>query len=507
MLDLILDVSVVAGICNGDLTEFRIALDKGKSSGIRNWISVGQRKEILDCLVVFAKKNNASDPQKAAKERLRGLLKTCMWLSALSEEGDTLDDFDPTAAALTRAANRLGKNTLIITTDINRLKRGRPFADVTSLLHANIQESIQFVDLAAQQDRIRPELERNLHKILRHGHYVMGPEVTQLEHELANYVGVEHCISVSSGTDALLVALMAIGVGVGDEVVTSPFTFFATAEAITLLGARPVFVDINPDTFNIDPDGIQTAITARTRVILPVSLFGQCADMDAINDVAELYGIAVIEDGAQSFGASYKGKRSCGLSTIGCTSFFPAKPLGAYGEAGACLTNDASLAKVIREIINHGQEGRYRHIRLGINGRMDSLQAGVLLAKLSIFDDELVRRRQVANRYETLLLEIADQGKLKLPTIEKHNTSSWGQYTVKVQRREKVQSRMSEDGIPTAVHYPLPLYAQPVFDQEKAGFSNTSSVAEQVLSLPMHPYLKALTQDRIAKSLIEAIDY
>ena len=507
MLDLILDFSVVVSICNGNLAEFRATLEKGKIAGIRSWISVGQQREILDCLATTAKNKNASNPQDTAKESIRDLLKTCMWLSALSEEGDTLDDPDPTAAALTRAADRLGKGTLIFTTDISRLNRGRPFADVSSLLHANIQESIQFVDLAAQQDCIRPQLERNLHKILRHGRYVMGPEVTELEHKLAKYVGVEHCISVSSGTDALLVALMAIGVGVGDEVITSPFTFFSTAEAIKLLGATPVFVDINPDTFNIDPSRIQTAITDRTRAILPVSLFGQCADMDLINDVAQLYGVAVIEDGAQSFGASYKGKRSCGLSTIGCTSFFPAKPLGAYGEAGACFTNDLGLAKVIREIIDHGQEGRYRHIRLGINGRMDSLQAGVLLAKLSIFEEELARRGQVANRYEKLLLKIAEQEKLKLPTIEKYNISSWGQYTVEVKAREKVQDRMFEQGVPTAVHYPLPLHAQPVFKKENADYANATSAAEHVLSLPMHPYLKSHTQNRIAKSLIEAIDY
>ena len=507
MLNLILYLSVVVGICDGDLAEFRATLEKGKIAGIRSWISVGQQREILDCLTTIAKTNNASDPQDAAKECLRDLLKICMWLSTLSEEGDTLDDSDPTAAALKKAAKRLGKDTLILTTDSNRLKRGRPFVEVTRLLQEKFEESVPYIDLATQQDRIRPQLEHNLHTILRHGCYVMGPEITELELKLANYVGVEHCISVSSGTDALLVSMMALGIGKGDEVITSPFTFFATGETITLLGAIPVFVDIDPDTFNIDANKVQAVITDRTRAILPVSLYGQCADMDVINSIAEVYGLAVIEDGAQSFGASYKGKRSCGLCTIGCTSFFPSKPLGAYGDAGACLTDDPALAKVIREIIDHGQDGRYWHIRVGINGRMDSLQAGVLLAKLAIFDDELAKRRQVARRYDQLLYEKAEQGKLKLPKIEKHNTSSWGQYTVEVQEREKVQSRLAADGIPTAVHYPLPLYVQPALKNGKTDYSNADAAAKHVLSLPMHPYLKSHTQDRIVASLINAIDH
>ena len=507
MLDLVLDVSVVVGIVDGNLPEISAVLEKRKISGFRNWISVGQQSEILYCLVEIANKKGKSNPKDVAQGSLKTLLKTCMWLSALSEDGNTLDDSDPTAAALTKAAKRLGKDTLILTTNSNRLKRGRPFAEVTSLLQARMEESVPYVDLATQQDRIRPQLEHNLHTILRHGCYVMGPEITELEQKLANYVGVEHCISVSSGTDALLASMMALGIGKRDEVITSPFTFFATGETITLLGAIPVFVDIDPNTFNIDVNKIQAAITDRTRAILPVSLYGQCADMDVINAIAEVYGLAVIEDGAQSFGASYKGKRSCGLCTIGCTSFFPSKPLGAYGDAGACLTDDPALAKVIREIIDHGQDGRYCHIRVGINGRMDSLQAGVLLAKLAIFDDELAKRRQVARRYDQLLYEKAEQGKLKLPKIEKHNTSSWGQYTVEVQEREKVQSRLAADGIPTAVHYPLPLYAQPALKNGKTDHSNADAAAKHVLSLPMHPYLKSRTQDRIVASLIEAIDH
>ena len=262
---------------------------------------------------------------------------------------------------------------------------------------------MQFIDLKAQQARIEAEIQARIQAVLAHGRYIMGPEVAELEQRLADYVGVRHCVGVSSGTDALLVALMALDVGPGDEVITTPFTFVATAEVIALLGAVPRFIDIDPVTYNLDPGRIESAIGPKTRAIMPVSLYGQCADMDAINAIAARHGLPVIEDAAQSFGATYKNRRSCGLSTIGCTSFFPSKPLGCYGDGGACFTDDERLATLMRQVMNHGQDKRYSHPRLGINGRLDSLQAAVLLAKMGIFPDEVERRAAAGARYTALL--------------------------------------------------------------------------------------------------------
>lgn len=347
--------------------------------------------------------------------------------------------------------------------------------------------SIPFIDLATQQERIKPDLDRRIQAVLKHGQYIMGPEVRELEEKLANYVGVKHCITASSGTDTLLIALMALGIGPGDEVITSPFTFIATGEMIALTGAKPVFIDIDPKTYNIDPAKIEAAITSKTKAIMPVSLYGQCADFDAINVIANNYNLPVIEDGAQSFGATYKGRRSCGLSTIGSTSFFPSKPLGCYGDGGALFTNDEILAKVMREIRTHGQDRRYHHPRLGINGRLDTLQAAVLLAKLEIFDDEVADRDRIGTRYNELLKDV-----VVTPTIGLFNTSVYAQYTVQVENRERVQEKLQEQGIPTAVHYPVPLHLQPVFVELVLGdgcFPISESAGKRVMSLPMHPYL------------------
>lgn len=355
--------------------------------------------------------------------------------------------------------------------------------------------SIPFIDLAAQQTTIRPKLEKGIENVLRHGQYIMGPEVKELEEKLAVYVGVKHCISASSGTDTLLIALMALGIGPGDEVITSPFTFIATGEMIALTGAKPVFVDIDPRTYNIDPNLIEAAITPRTKAIMPVSLYGQCADFDAINIIAEKYNLPVIEDGAQSFGATYKGRRSCGLSTIGSTSFFPSKPLGCYGDGGALFTNDDDLAKAMREIRVHGQDRRYHHPRIGINGRMDTLQAAVLLAKLEIFDEEVAARACIGARYTELL-----QNSVVTPCIAPENTSVYAQYTVQVENRDDVQKRLGELGVPTAVHYPVPLHMQPVFAElglHKGSFPVSEAASERVMSLPMHPYMSIMEQDVI----------
>lgn len=353
---------------------------------------------------------------------------------------------------------------------------------------------MQFIDLNTQQNKIKTAIDLRIQQVLLHGQYILGPEVFELEEKLADFVGVKHCVGVANGTDALLIAMMALGVGYGDEVITTPFTFIATAETIALLGAKPVFVDIDSKTYNINPLKIDAAITKKTKCIMPVSLYGQCADFDAINEIANQYHLPVIEDGAQSFGATYKGKQSCGLSTIGCTSFFPSKPLGCYGDAGACFTNDDDLAKAMREIRVHGQDRRYHHPRIGFNGRMDTLQAAILLTKLEIFREEIQLRAQIGARYTKLLKEA-----VITPYIEPHNTSVYAQYTIQIDHRDKVCQTLKKAGIPTAIHYPIPLHKQPVFAKENESIQLpiAERVAKKVMSLPMHPYLKQEDQEAV----------
>lgn len=363
---------------------------------------------------------------------------------------------------------------------------------------------MNFVDLKTQYAKIQDDVQARIQAVLEHGSYVMGPEIAELEGCLAEMVGVGHCIGLSSGTDALLVAMMALDIRAGDEVITTPFTFIATGETIALLGAEPVFVDIDPQTYNIDPALIEDAITPRTRAIVPVSLYGQCADMDAINAIAERHQIPVIEDGAQSLGATYKGRQSCGLSTIGCTSFFPSKPLGGYGDGGACFTDDADLATRMRQIRNHGQDRRYHHPRLGLNGRLDSLQAAVLLAKLPIFPDEVAARSRIGARYSELLAD----ANCVTPGLEPHNTSVFGQYTLRVENRDTFIARLGEQGIPTAVHYPVPLNLQPVFADTgppPGALPVAEKAANQVVSLPMHPYLSDDEQLQVADAVAKAL--
>jgi UDP-2-acetamido-2-deoxy-ribo-hexuluronate aminotransferase len=363
---------------------------------------------------------------------------------------------------------------------------------------------MQFIDLKSQYARVKGDVDTRIAAVLAHGAYVMGPEVAELERQLADYCEVRHALSMASGTDALLVAMMALGVGAGDEVITSPFTFIATAETIALLGARPVFVDIDPRSYNLDAGRIEAAITPRTRAIMPVSLYGQCADMDAINALAARHGLPVIEDAAQSFGATYRGRRSCGLSTIACTSFYPAKPLGCYGDGGACFTDDDELATRMKQIRDHGQDRRYHHVRIGINGRLDTLQAAILLAKLAIFPDEVAARQAAAARYDALL---AASG-LAAPCLAAGNTSVYAQYTVEVDARDGVQAKLAAAGIPTAVHYPVPLHLQPAFaDLELAcgSFPLAERAAARVLSLPMHPYLAAHEQEAVVAGLAASV--
>jgi len=363
---------------------------------------------------------------------------------------------------------------------------------------------MQFIDLKTQQLRIRDDLDRRIAAILDHGQYILGPEVTEMEQQLASYAGVAHCISVASGTDALLLALMALEIGTGDEVITTPFSFIATAEVIGLLGATPVFVDVDPMTYNLDESLLAAAITEKTKAIMPVGLFGLCADMHSINGIAAEYGLPVIEDAAQSFGATYKGRRSCGLSTIGCTSFFPAKPLGCYGDGGACFTNDEAIATRLRELRNHGQDAPYHHPRLGINGRMDGMQAAVILAKLAIFDEEVEDRHRIGSRYSELLAD----SECVVPYIPSDYQSVYAQYTLQVNDRDRVRKALQQAGIPSAVYYPITLDQQPALREISridGQLEVTHALAEKVVSLPMHPYLDEQTQDHIVDALRQAL--
>jgi len=365
---------------------------------------------------------------------------------------------------------------------------------------------IPFIDLARQQQRILPEIEKRMAAVLKHGQYVLGPEITELEARLAAYSGTKHCITVSSGTDALLIALMAIGIKPGDEVITTPFTFIATGEVIALLGAKPVFVDIDPRTYNIDPALIEAAITDRTRAIMPVSLYGQCAEFDAINALAARHSLTVIEDACQSFGATYKGRKSCALSTIGCTSFFPSKPLGCYGDGGACFTDDDALAVKMRQVMNHGQDRRYHHPMIGLNGRFDTLQAAILLAKFDIFAEEVALRSEIGAKYsETFAAACGDR--IITPYLETYNTSVYAQYTIQVENRDALQQALQAKGVPTAVHYPVPLNLQPAFaalGRPAGSFPVAETVAGKVMSLPMHPYLAEADLERIVAAVCNA---
>jgi UDP-2-acetamido-2-deoxy-ribo-hexuluronate aminotransferase len=359
---------------------------------------------------------------------------------------------------------------------------------------------IEFIDLKAQYTALRALIADRMQRVLDHGQYIMGPEVRELEERLAAFTGAEHCITVASGTEALLIALMALGLRPGDEVITTPFTFAATAETVVLLGGRPVFVDIEPDTCNIDVRMVEAAVTSKTRAIMPVSLYGQCSDMDEINAIAQRHGLAVIEDAAQSFGAVYKGRKSCNLSTFGCTSFFPSKPLGCYGDGGAIFTSDDALAQACREIRVHGQSARYTHTRVGVGGRMDTLQCAVVLAKLERFDWELCQRRAIGARY---LDALAALPAVETLVVRADRDCVWAQFTVMVAQREKLQAALQSRGVPTAVHYPRPLHVQPAYAGLAAAdaFPHSIVAAARVMSLPMSADLDAAQQDVVLDAL------
>lgn len=376
--------------------------------------------------------------------------------------------------------------------------------------------SMQFIDLKAQYAAIRERVHARIDDVLRHGQYILGPEVKELEDKLSTYSGATHCITVASGTEALLIALMALDLQPGDEVITSPFTFAATAEVIVLLGGKPVFVDVDPRTCNMDARLVESRITSRTRAIMPVSLYGQVADMDEINSIAVRHGIPVIEDAAQSFGATYRGRRSCNLSTIGATSFFPSKPLGCYGDGGAIFTSDERLAHACREIRVHGQSKRYWHTRVGVGGRMDTLQCAIVLAKLERFEWEVARREQVARRYHELLSadfpfhghhETSSRRCQLLPWAPADRTCVYAQFTVLVADRDTVQEKLKQAGVPTAIHYPIPLNEQPAY----ARFCcpectpHSKALGRQVMSLPFSADLTDADQDTVCRALRDAV--
>ncbi len=358
---------------------------------------------------------------------------------------------------------------------------------------------MQFIDLKAQQARIRPELDRRIAAVLDHGQYVLGPEVRELEERLADYVGVKHCIGAASGTDTLLIALMALGIGPGDEVITVPYTWISTAEMIALIGAKPVFVDIDEKSWNMDPSLVEAAITDRTKAIMPVGIYGQTADMTTINAIAAKHDLPVIEDAAQSFGATHHGKKSCALSQIGSTSFFPSKPLGGYGDGGALFTDDDSLAEKLRHIRVHGQAQKHHHPILGINGRLDTIQAAVVLVKLDLFDDEVAKRQEVAATYNARLQD----KDLVLPPVAEKNTSVYAQYTILSEDRDALNKSLKDKGIPSVSYYAVPLHLQPVFHDlghEKGDFPITERIASQGLSLPMNPYLTDTEIDQVCSA-------
>jgi len=345
---------------------------------------------------------------------------------------------------------------------------------------------IKYIDLEAQRAVIQAEIRNNIDTVMSHGQFILGPEVYLLEEKLSEYVGAKYCISCANGTDALQIALMAVGVGAGDEVITPSFSYIAAAEAITLLGATPVYADVDPETCNINVGQLRNLITDKTKAIVPVSLYGYPANFDVINPMADEFGIVVIEDAAQSFGASVDGKKSCNLSTIGCTSFFPTKPLGCYGDGGAIFTSDPHLGKKIRQIATHGQNGKYNHELLGVNSRLDTLQAAILLPKLQILDGEILKRQQLSELYNDALRSVFH---VKTPAASPSVQSAWAQYTLQVDNRNQLQAFLKSHNIPTAVHYPRAVSDQPAVKDLAHEYPVSRRLAKSVISLPIHAYL------------------
>ncbi|MBF0572530.1 MAG: DegT/DnrJ/EryC1/StrS family aminotransferase [Desulfamplus sp.] len=419
-------------------------------------------------------------------------------------------DFEDAQIAAT-ARSLFGSEVCIVTEDMafDTLKEVSALTPADALLWIRDKNrdknsrSISFINLITQQHANLPQIEKSILKVMRHGQYIMGPEISELEDKLKVYVGAKHCITCASGTDALLMALMALDIGPEDEVITVPYTWISTAEVISLLRAKPVFVDILPDTFNMNPEKLESAINSRTRAIIPVGIYGQCADMTHINSIADKYGIPVIEDAAQCFGAVHNGKKACNLSIIGCTSFFPTKPLGCYGDGGAIFTTNDDLADKMCQIRLHGQKVKHQHPIVGINGRLDTLQASILLEKFAIFPQECELRGKVAERYNSFLSTISD---IKIPTIANGNSSVYAQYTILSPNRDKLSQSLSQYKIPSVAYYTAPLHLQGAFAclaYKKGDFPIAEKISAQCLSLPMSPYLIEKEQQKIAQVIAQ----
>lgn len=364
--------------------------------------------------------------------------------------------------------------------------------------------NIPFIDLKPQYKALKSQIDARIQKVLDHAAFINGPEVVELEKKLCEFTGAKYSLACSNGTDALLIPLMAMGIGPGDEVITTAFSFIATAEVIMLAGATPVYVDIDPVTFNIDTKKIEAAITSKTKAIMPVSLYGQIADMDEINAIAKKHNLSVIEDAAQSFGALYKGKRSCNLSTAAGTSFFPAKPLGCYGDGGAIFTNDEKLHITMKEIREHGSEKRYYHTRLGLNARLDTLQCAILLAKLERYEWEIKARQSIANKFNSAF---SGMKSITTPAVKSDRDSVWAQYTIRSSERDNLQKRLTELGVPTSVHYPRIMPDQPAYTKTAPTWdlSLSRKAADEVLSLPLYPDMPTEVQDAIVERVKKAL--
>ncbi|MEO5377376.1 MAG: DegT/DnrJ/EryC1/StrS family aminotransferase [Magnetococcus sp. DMHC-6] len=508
MSDVLLGTDVVVDICAKRQISSLEALHHAEQKADRLWIYTGSVQTLQYILADELKKSESPTPivdhVTQAKELLGQFTKGKNWLSALAEDGDVYDQPDLEVAQLILAVNRLGKKAKLLTRNRALLERCSQAVSPEQYLEQSSESaSIAFIDLEAQQDLLRPDMERNIHIVFQHGNYIMGPEVSELESKLAEFAGVKHAISCSSGTDALLMGLMAYDIGPGDAVFTTTFTFIATAEVVSLLGATPVFVDIDPKTFNIDPAKLERAILKVKqegklipRGIIPVDLFGLPADYDAIDLIAEKNGLFVIEDAAQGFGGVYKGKQAGSFGHAAATSFFPAKPLGCYGDGGALFTNDDQLAEKFISFRVHGKGSeKYDNIRIGVNARLDTLQAAILLPKLAVFPKELLARQQVANRYELGLKNFVET-----PQVPRDYFSAWAQYSILSDRRDDIQAALKKAGIPSGIYYPKSLHLQTAFHTlgyQEGDFPIAEMASRRVLGLPMHPYLKPVDIDRI----------
>lgn len=514
--NIILDVNVIIDLWIGNnsaaITEKLI--DESVAAGVKIWVAASMLPT-LDYVAqrVFKQKGLFANKVKyLVNSLIQNLLS---FTSVLTNYGfnqkdvyEAADDFED--AQIAAAARSLAGSQVCIVTEneqFNTLKEVPAFTPSKALLwirdenHDSNCQEISFIDLSAQQHAILPQIEKSIFTVLRHGQYIMGKEIIELESQLQEYTEGKHCITCASGTDALLMALMALDIAPDDEVITVPYTWISTAEVISLLRAKPVFVDILPDTFNMDPKLLESAITPRTRAIMPVGIYGQCADMTSINKIADKYNIPVIEDAAQCFGAVHNGKKACNQSLIGCTSFFPTKPLGCYGDGGAIFTHDDAIADKLRQIRIHGQKVKHQHPVVGINGRLDTLQAAILLEKMSLFPKECGLRADVGIRYTELLSSAAE---IRTPVVAEGSTSVYAQYTILTPDREQVINRLKADKIPSVAYYTAPLHLQGAFADlgyKKGDFPVAERVASECLSLPMSPYLTESEQDKVAKAI------